>query len=465
MTGGSVHKGLAREILQTLFIGTELSWLMTLLVFLSACFGEAARIPLAAAGLLYPFVYVTARLSRFRSWPAKAQAGAGTAAAVLALGGLAVFMPPAPLISLGSIKYWIVILVVGGFCFLRGGFAAVKRIDRVNFARSFQFGMLTLLAVTAFSALAHMRQSTAVALAVAFLVCGFSGLWLARIAEISENKRTLRATWVIMVAVALLAFVLVSAGIIVLFDHELLERALAVMYWLGEQVGRALRWFFSLFEPSEQPELLAPPPPMAGEGAADGGRAMSEAFRKWTRIIAHVMFTVSWCSFFAMILYHNILHLMRWLRKKMEPERAASYEETDVSFVDDIKALFQAIVRLAGKVWRRLSRLGNRLLGRRRTEEIAIAGIYRKMLAWGESKGAPRASDQTPYEYMERLTGLYPEFERAFRAITDSFVAARYGGYAPGETDMENAHKSWRAIKSKPRPSAGKRSLVAEPER
>ena len=268
-----------------------------------------------------------------------------------------------------------------------------------------------------------------------------------------------------MVVVALLAFLLVGAGIIVLFDHQLLERALAVLYWLGAQVVKALRWFFSLFEVSEQAELPIEVPPMAGQDASDGGKAMSEAFRKWTRIIAHVMFTVSWSSFFAMILYHNILHLMRWLRKKMEPDRAASYDETDVSLFDDIKALFQAIGKLAAKMWRWAVRLGNGILGRRRTEETVIAGIYRKMLAWGESKGTPRASDQTPYEYLERLAGLYPEFEGAFRAITDSFVAARYGGYEPGETDTENAQKSWRAIKSKTRSGVGKRSMIAEPGR
>ena len=178
MTGGSVHRGLAREILQTLFIGAELSWLLSLLVFLSACIKEEARIPLAAVGLLYPVAYVAARAVGFRAWSGKARVGAGTAAAVVALGGLAVYIPPGPLLSLGSIKYWIVILVVGGFSFLRGGFAAVKRIDRIGFARSFQVGMLTLLTVTAFSALAHMNQSTAVALAISlfwyadFQACG-----------------------------------------------------------------------------------------------------------------------------------------------------------------------------------------------------------------------------------------------------------------------------------------------------
>ena len=408
---------------------------------------DGRTVELALAAAPYPAVYVLARLTKFRLWPSRLQAGVGTGAAILALGSLALFTPPEPVMSAGSIKYWMVILVVGGFCFLRGGFTALHKITLPVFARSFQFGMVVTLVATAFSVLAHMSQSTAVTLAVSFLACGFSGLWLVRMGDVKGSGRSFQGTWIVMVIAAMAAFIAVGAAIIALVDHSLLETLLAGLYWLGQQIGRALYWFFSLFESSDQAKLPLEPPPMPAVGDPTGGHAMSKLFRVWTRRIAQVMFTVSWGSFFAMILYHNILHLMRWLRKRTNPGNAASYETTDVGFMDDVMALFRAIRRLTLMFRRGARHFFHRLL-RRGREEAAIVGIYRKMLEWGEIRGLPRERDQTPYEYLRRLAASYPELETPFSAVTDSFVAARYGRRVTGEAEIDAADKNWRMIKS-----------------
>ena len=85
-----------------------------------------------------------------------------------------------------------------------------------------------------------------------------------------------------------------------------------------------------------------------------------------------------------------------------------------VTFRDFLARLFRAMKRLA------------LLIAVFFPLPIGAGQAYRSLLLWGKSKGSPRRSDETAYEYLNRLIERFPGRERELSRITGSFVRHRY---------------------------------------
>jgi hypothetical protein len=76
--------------------------------------------------------------------------------------------------------------------------------------------------------------------------------------------------------------------------------------------------------------------------------------------------------------------------------------------------------------------------------EIRI--LYRALLTQAKELGHPRLRAQTPIEYDAALARLAPADESAWDAMTEGYVAARYGLQAPSEEQVEQMRQAWATL-------------------
>jgi len=72
-----------------------------------------------------------------------------------------------------------------------------------------------------------------------------------------------------------------------------------------------------------------------------------------------------------------------------------------------------------------------------------IRAIYHALLKKAARQGYPRQRGETPFEFEQRLEQQLPTVKPQLETITEIYVAARYGGYQPGETDIGRVRELW----------------------
>jgi len=79
--------------------------------------------------------------------------------------------------------------------------------------------------------------------------------------------------------------------------------------------------------------------------------------------------------------------------------------------------------------------------------DFTIKEIYQGLLWEGGAIGRPRRTAETPYEYEGRMEPLDTTQEHALDAITEAYVASRYGGQEPAPDDLRLLNRMWRGLK------------------
>ncbi len=72
-----------------------------------------------------------------------------------------------------------------------------------------------------------------------------------------------------------------------------------------------------------------------------------------------------------------------------------------------------------------------------------IRVIYRALLKKAARRGYARLQNETPFEFEERLQQQVPMVEPQLTAITEAYVATRYGGYLPDEAEATHLQHLW----------------------
>jgi hypothetical protein len=72
-----------------------------------------------------------------------------------------------------------------------------------------------------------------------------------------------------------------------------------------------------------------------------------------------------------------------------------------------------------------------------------IRAIYHALLWKAARRGYPRQRGETPFEFEQRLEQQLPAVKLHLETITAIYVAARYGGYEPGETEVGRVRDLW----------------------
>lgn len=104
------------------------------------------------------------------------------------------------------------------------------------------------------------------------------------------------------------------------------------------------------------------------------------------------------------------------------------------------------LLRQASQRTRRPARLVS--LGRLGPREL-IEYYYLSICERAAQLGHPRPPGVTPVEYRTRLQQALPEVEPEIGALTEAFVAARYGPHPPSSNAIQSARLRWQTLKLK----------------
>lgn len=451
-----------REIRHVFFVGMEIAWIATLTDFLDAVIGGPARPATAWSLWLYPATYLYARLEQ--EVDPRPLLRLGLRVAVGAAAGLAtlcwIAWPVLPRLADASGDNWFLVLmavadlgvgpavlaaVACTFAMARGWLLGPRRIDGNGFLAAFQTGVVVLFAVVFLRQVAGLPAAGAITGASLFLAFGLYGLWLSRWLDSDMAARPVgRAGWPVLAAtiVGLVLAAGVSFGNGV--DHAVIDWLLTPVFLLLDGLGRLLRFLVDLlprWEPGGPMPLLPPKPPLPTV------HHEPYDFGEISHTIGAIMFGTAMTCLIAMLILRNLSDLLRWLSRRSGRAAGIAHEASGFGFLDDIRAIV-AILKAA--VRRLLAWLAGRWRRDREAPPIevrTVREVYIRLLRWAARRGWPRPTGLTPYEFLEVLRGGAPQLAGELTAITEAYVAVRYGAALPRPDQVAAVKDGWRRIR------------------
>ena len=79
----------------------------------------------------------------------------------------------------------------------------------------------------------------------------------------------------------------------------------------------------------------------------------------------------------------------------------------------------------------------------------SIREVYRALLRSAALRGYPRSKNETPSEFQQRLNEKTPLAEPQLAAVTDAYIATRYGGAVPPEAEVAQVRQQWTSLEQK----------------
>ena len=440
-----------RGILPLFFMAMECAWLMALFDLVSRGGEKPANIPLGLACLLYPAAYICGRVVRPRNLPKWKEWALGAALGLL---GAALLLKPVLFAGQGWTletltrppwTSWILTLICSGFVWLRGWYLAGKRVDLKGMACAFQTGLVVFLVVLPFLGVLGLGAGKSWLLVSGFFVFGLGGMWLAGRTAGEPGAGQSSGTWFVLVVLALSGVLVLGFAVWSLVDRELLEILVRPFVWLWERFADLMKYIST---------LMPKPKPMAlpQHGAAAPNLALPTEKNPlldlaWLRHVAEFVFIAATSAIVGMALFRTLTDLVAWLRRKFARNVNVAVTSSDYGFLDDLKALFLALfswlAKLMSFLWKRPEK-GPEVSPEAKT----VREIYRRFLIWGRSKGTPRETGTTPYEYQARMSLVLPERRDDLSLLTEAYVLVRYGGVIPGPELIRLVRAAWRKIKS-----------------
>lgn len=176
----------------------------------------------------------------------------------------------------------------------------------------------------------------------------------------------------------------------------------------------------------------------------------------WLLLILSILTIIIIITYLLWRRYRNLQFTSRRAKQKGKMKKESDeLHETLFNwslFLAQLKALFMTILANLNPFRRKGRGRTREEFDDIRLEEPAtrsIRQIYRALLKRAANIGQPRATDETPYEFRQRLHAggalSGPELE----LITEAYVQARYGGNQPGENDVSRVKAHWETLKTK----------------
>jgi hypothetical protein len=368
---------------------------------------------------------------------------------------------------------WIVVLLYAGLVGLGlwflGGNRATERITFEDIYVDFRLGLIAISGSVLFSTMVASERinelwSELGSVGIWFFVFGLVGLALGNRESVRrETGNAGMKSWGWMVSASVGVILLVGLlgqafGGKDIFStlQGLLLDALKVLGLIVYGIIYVLLWPLTLLGLDIQPmERVVTPTPTPSPDFA--GKALEEARKNYLQIgplkmpieLQTLFMTIAALLVLAAVLYA----LSRWLRRT-RPDREHTEEEERAGFGSWSLLMAQ------------LRRWLNRLLARFRKspaggvperDELAemrgdpgMAGtlsvrqIYARLLRLAGTVGYPRASYQTPVEYMRFLSSALPNIRSELGDITAAYMDARYGPMPASPEVVQSATLAWR---------------------
>lgn len=284
------------------------------------------------------------------------------------------------------------------------------------------------------------RLSIPVGLLFLFFACALLAIALARATEISRvpgvSRLPFTPRWLGTVLGAVVGVLMLAALVRLLPWRSLsvLGPLLAPLYnalvWLVASIGQALVFLlFPLFQRLLGQSGFAPRRPLPLEEGMVEPALSPDA--------PPTLYLESLAPYF--LLFFLLLMLIVFFGRLAQRRQAGEGAEP--------LAEYDKAPREPSEPWTRPRNPFSALFARRPhfgTE--SVRDLYKNLLLFGDAHGLPRPAEDTPYDYLIPLCEQYPHHRADFRALTDAYVATRYGEEALPRAELERLQAAWQRV-------------------
>jgi hypothetical protein len=290
---------------------------------------------------------------------------------------------------------------------------------------------------------------------LAALVVALAALALARLEDATAGYGGTGAafgpTWAITLAGAVVAVLAVAAALTPVLSLAaaralfaalaplpavIVRVALVVLVELGQAVllliARAYEWLFRMLGNS-LPNSSQVQPPLPQELQPPGLDEVLTQVPVWLQVVVRVAIA-------GLVIALTALLLARSLRRYRGLEHGGELAERQSLLsarrvAEDLAAAWHSAVATARAA-----------VGRIRPGPGGVRGIYADFLQLMAGCGVRRQPARTPNELCPRAASALPEAAGEIRALTDAYVAVRYGEHDPGPDELATVREVWHRI-------------------
>ena len=344
---------------------------------------------------------------------------------------------------------------LGLVVWFRGTYVARGPVDFSSTVSRFLSGLVILVAFVLWAGIDSVGQLGISSLLGAYLLFGLAAVATTRLETALERRAgamDVNWRWRSLLLSSLL--VAVGFGLVFLVLPVLTDVAIVIRDWLVNvalpALGAVLGWIIHLLGLDQPPEAASPPP----DGGVEQAPRMAEnplSPPEWLAAAARLFFNLSWIS---MILYAIYLAFSYRFRRKVGRSAGTAHRERmPWNLRAWLLGLLLGLLGLLASRWPSLSRWIARLASGEQAG-LTVRNLYRKLLAWGASRGSARETWTTPTEYEALLSARWPGLAEEFRVVTASYVRARYGGIVTPQEELEAVLDGWLRIEALDREAA-----------
>jgi hypothetical protein len=355
----------------------------------------------------------------------------------------------------------VVVLFLAALVFYwRGSVAAAEEQDHEAVQRRFGFGFALLVTGIALLIARGLIYQQAVWVPLALVGIAYTVLALASLsaARVEETREGTAGESVALAVVIELAIVLVlGVAALALFSRDvsgvligvlgpawdavanvlalIATAVLSPLFWLVEHFHIHINVFH------HKGALPIRPPRPLGRGHRQGGKGTTAG-----AVVIPVIIV-------ALVVLALAALLWQAVPKRARKERKRGFEEERKSLITPAQAWrfillwFRSLFhRGTGAAGSAIQRARRRVLGPAYPDD-PVRRIYAQVLYRASRQGVQRSASMTPVEFRLRLRDRWPEGDEDFAALTDAYMARRYGEVGPDQIEMHELRTRWQRLR------------------
>jgi hypothetical protein len=344
------------------------------------------------------------------------------------------------------------------FLWWRGLVLAQRRLDSVSVAFRFRLGLLMLAVTTALGG--SMLSWPHYRFVFVFFFASLLGIALARAEEVGHqyggSQSPFGVGWLATLVVADLVVLLLAGGLAALLTGEnislLLVPALQVLHIVLFYTIYAVAWIAQiviapLIAILQQEELRRTLEELSRRIAPSGLMEPQEVqpgelpFTAEQLALARAVGIIGGVLLVLLLIALSLRRLRARAGWRRDEERESVWEGAHLR-----RGLGDLLRHGRHRLDEAAAALGRSLLGRL-FAAMTIRRIYAHLGALAAERGYPRASYETPYEYLPTLEQAFPDSREEVARITEAYVAVHYGEVPERAGDLAAVQAAWEHIR------------------
>jgi hypothetical protein len=344
------------------------------------------------------------------------------------------------------------------YLWARGIHLARRNLSSDSVVPSFRAGILILFAVTAVTSLGSGIDASG--FVVSYFFFALIAMALSRAEDVSLTAGSGRAPFtglwmgsalavasVLVLLSTLLAALLSGGGVrqLLTWLSSIWQVLGIILVFVASLVLILLAWVLSLLPEGNREPIASPEEMLQGVfelGDLADQPATSEGFAGILQVAKSSATALLIIGLIALVLFLTWRRVRRARRIASDEMRESMMSRRTLA--QYLRELLQARQDQLGELAALVDRFG---LGPRLLSAISIRHIYANLVRLATRAGYPRAQTQTPYEYLEVLSGLIPGGEADLALITEAYVNAHYGQAPDSREELRRIREGWERIK------------------